>query len=93
MVVYVTYGKSISGIHDEYVTGSEFALEGISKAMIPGFFWIEYLPFLQHLPKWVPGQTWRREVEKYLPVVRKMIDQPFYEVKAAMVRCFANKIR
>ena len=83
--MYITYGKRISGIHDEYVTGAQFALEGLNLSMIPGMFWIEYLPFFQGLPSWMPGMGWKKVVEKYSPAVLDMRDKPYLEAKADMV--------
>lgn len=92
-IISVTYGKSISGIDDEYVIIAEKSVEGLIKAAIPGEFWIEYLPFLKHIPKWVPGIRWKKFVEHYLPYIINMRDKPYHEVKAAVVSTFQVQVR
>ncbi|KAH8103605.1 CyP450 monooxygenase [Cristinia sonorae] len=83
VIFYVTYGKKITSIDDEYVTLAKVAVEALSQAVIPGACWVEYMPILKYIPSWVPGTASMKLAEKYLPYVTKMKDQPYSEVKAA----------
>lgn len=85
IIFVVTYGKKIETLEHEYVTMAEIALEGLNKSSIPGEHWVEFLPFLRFLPTWLPGTRSRRIAEHYLPFVTKMFDQPYAEIKAAVV--------
>ena len=70
---------------DEVVTSAEIAVEGGVQTTIPGAFWIEFFPLLKHIPSWVPGTGAKKFAEKYLPVVAFMREQPYLDLKMAMV--------
>ncbi len=80
------YGIQIHDLNAEYVTIAREALEGISIAGIPGTFWVEYFPVLRFIPSWVPGAAFKRFAEYYKPIVDRMIQEPFEEVKKTLVR-------
>ncbi|KAH8091048.1 cytochrome P450 [Cristinia sonorae] len=84
IIVTVTYGKRIASMDDEYVTVVQTAMEGLSKATVPGMFWIEFFPFLKHVPSWVPGMTSKKIAEWYKQFVIEMREKAFLEVKAAV---------
>ncbi|KAH8100146.1 CyP450 monooxygenase [Cristinia sonorae] len=90
VIFFVTYGKRIASMDDEYVTLAEIATDGVSQALIPGAWWIEFLPFLKHVPSWVPGTTSKKLAEKYRPHVINMINKPYEEVKVALSRGLAQ---
>ncbi|TCD61530.1 hypothetical protein EIP91_008274 [Steccherinum ochraceum] len=83
-VVEVIYGKTVSGMEDPYIIMAEKAVEGISKAHIPGIYWIDYFPLLKYIPSWAPGATSRRFAEHYAPYIRKLRDVPYDEVKTGI---------
>ena len=85
IILSIAYGKEISGLKDVYVLVAQQAMEGLSKATIAGVHLVEYLPFLQYLPSWLPGMGSMRLVEQYLPYVSDMRDKLYREVKAAVV--------
>lgn len=83
-VILTVYGK----LTDEYVTQAEKALEGISKALVPGAFWIDILPILRHLPRWFPGMNHRALIDEYRPSIVYLFDGPYFEAEAAFVSYF-----
>lgn len=85
IIFFITYGKMISSMDDEYVVVAEMAAEGGSKALMPGAYWVEFMPFLRYLPSWVPGTSFRALVDEYAPYVIAMRDKPFADVQAAIV--------
>lgn len=86
IILSIAYGKTGSASQDEYVVVAQNAMEGLSKAAVPGVHAVEYLPFLQYLPSWVPGAGSMRLVEKYLPFVSEMRGKLYKEVRTAVVR-------
>ena len=91
IIFSVTYGKKINNMDDEYVIAASKSIEGINQAAIPGRFWVEYLPFLRHIPSWVPGTYSRRFAEEHIPYVKGSVDKPYQETKDAMVLlCFSS---
>ncbi|KAH8099592.1 cytochrome P450 [Cristinia sonorae] len=79
----VTYGKQISGMDDEYVVIAHTAATGGNMLGVPGAFWIEYVPFLKWMPSWVPGATFKKVAEEYLPWVTQSKERGYNDVKAA----------
>lgn len=84
VVLYITYGKRITGMDDEYITSSQTAVQSASMAVMPGAHWYEWMPFLEHLPSWVPGTGAKRAAEKHLRSLTRMIEEPFLDVKTAL---------
>lgn len=72
-------------MNDNYVIAAEKAVDGVSIAFVPGRFWIEFLPFLQGIPRWFPGAEFKRFAEEYRAHTINMVDKPFDEIKTAMV--------
>lgn len=85
IIVRIVYGMQIQSLDDDYITLAHKAVEGLVLAVVPGAYWVEYLPFLRHIPSWVPGTSGRKLAKKYKPVVALMRDQPFEKVENAMV--------
>ncbi|TCD67847.1 hypothetical protein EIP91_011909 [Steccherinum ochraceum] len=83
-IIKVVYGTRDASRTDTYVRLAETALDAARKASVPGAFMAELLPFLRHIPSWLPGGNARRFSEKYRPSVCEMRDKPFDEVQAAM---------
>ena len=75
---------------DEFVIAAQMAMEGLSKAAVPGAYWVEFLPLLRYLPNWFPGMSFRKLVDEYLPYVSSMREDPYNHVKAAMVGRFID---
>lgn len=69
----------------EYVTAAQRAIEGFSKGLIPGAYWVEYFPILRYIPSWVPGANFKKLAEEYVPHVMAATFKPYNEVKEAMV--------
>ncbi|THH28546.1 hypothetical protein EUX98_g5640 [Antrodiella citrinella] len=80
----ITYGKSIPSMDDEIVIAAERAMEGLSIITTPGAFWVEYFPFLRHIPSWVPGATASKLADEFKPYISTARNKPFGEVETAM---------
>lgn len=79
---------------DEYVVAAKKSFEALSLGTIPGIYLVEYFPFLKYLPGWFPGMNHKALVDEYLPHVGNMRDNPYVEVKAALVGVFhASSLR
>lgn len=70
---------------DPFVKMAQEGVEGFSYSMIPGIYWVEFLPFLRHLPSWIPGTASRKLADLYLPYVIDTRDKPWAETKATVV--------
>ncbi len=59
-IVKVVYGLELAETDPE-AARIEKMLEGL-QALTPGKYLVEFLPFLQHVPGWVPGTGFQREL-------------------------------
>lgn len=46
---------NIDTMDHEYIHLAHDALTFAAVIRVPGFFWVEFFPFLRYLPDWVPG--------------------------------------
>ena len=80
----------VKDMDDEYVMLAQLAMEGLSEGHVPGRYWVEYFPVLQHIPRWFPGTGFRKVAEKFRPYVENMTFKPFDDVIQAMVSAFTS---
>jgi len=81
IILEVTYGMKFKSMQDDYNQAAAKVSEGLTIAKVPGAFWVEFMPFLKHLPHWVPGTSFHKVADYYRPYAMKMRDQPFDMVK------------
>ncbi len=82
----VAYGIKVSGMDNEYVQITHMAMSSLTLTKRPGIFWVDYFPFLRHVPAWVPGATGRKLSNFAKPLVYAMRDRPYAAVKSDYVR-------
>lgn len=78
-ILSVTYGVDVRPEHDPNIERSNKALANFSDAAISGIFLVDILPFLKHVPSWMPGAGFKRFAEKSLPDTLDMMNTPFHE--------------
>lgn len=80
------FGKSVLqtvyGFEDETTLDYFMAMnQGVSEATlsvgIPGTWWIDFLPWLKHVPSWMPGATFRKQAAHFRKSVIGAIEEPF----------------
>ena len=86
VIVEVLYGKTLSGPDDEYIHVSQRWAEGFDAASVPGRYWVEYFPFLRHIPGWVPGTATKQLVQKYGQCTARLRNDAYDEFKKSLVR-------
>ncbi|TFK68106.1 cytochrome P450 [Pluteus cervinus] len=81
IVMSVTYGLPVDTPEDLYITEAEETMEMITKATLPGAFLVDLLPWLKHLPSWLPfnriheiGMAGRKQIYN-------MVNRPYEHVK------------
>ena len=84
-IMRVVYGIEIDEEPVDYLKMAEDTMTIFSKAFQPGKHLIETLPFLRHLPSWIPGASVKRDGEAWRPVVWKLVEEPWKYAMAAMV--------
>ncbi|KAM5539711.1 hypothetical protein V8D89_006524 [Ganoderma adspersum] len=83
-IMRVVYGIEVDEEPVDYLKIAEDTMTIFSEAFQPGKFLIETLPFLRHLPSWIPGATVKRKGVAWRPVVWKLVEEPWKFVMAAM---------
>ncbi|KAI0693292.1 cytochrome P450 [Cerioporus squamosus] len=59
-IVKILYGLDVAEKNDKYIAMMEKNLEA-GEAFIPGTYYVEFLPFLQYIPAWVPGAGFQKD--------------------------------
>ncbi|EJF59311.1 cytochrome P450 [Dichomitus squalens LYAD-421 SS1] len=81
IILSVTYGLSVSTADSEYISHAEDTMHMISKATVPGAFLADLLPWMKHLPSWVPFQ---QEAKQGREMIERLVTKPFEHVKREM---------
>ncbi|KAI0693294.1 cytochrome P450 [Cerioporus squamosus] len=59
-IIKIIYGLDVADKNDQYIAMMEKILEG-GEAFVPGRYYVEFLPFLRHIPGWVPGAGFQKD--------------------------------
>ena len=77
--------------HDITHTWVDILTESVaifSEISHPGKYLVESFPWLQSMPRWLPGTGWQKDVLKWQKPVSTVRDQPFNLAKEAMVSSY-----
>ena len=85
-ILDVVYGIEITSTNDELVKLIAESLEILGESKIPGKYWVDFMPFLQYIPWWVPGAASAKFAARSRPVVEESVDKPFNYALNAKVR-------
>ncbi|EMD36534.1 hypothetical protein CERSUDRAFT_66107 [Gelatoporia subvermispora B] len=61
LIIRVVYGIK----DDSLVSLNQTAMEHVAETMNPGSFWVDIMPFLKHVPSWLPGAGFRRKANEW----------------------------
>ncbi|KII85530.1 hypothetical protein PLICRDRAFT_178586 [Plicaturopsis crispa FD-325 SS-3] len=90
MIMKISYGIDVSERNDRYITMAEEAADSVVKAGMPGTYWVDIMPFLKHVPAWVPGAGFQRKAAQWKEVVDEFQDRPYRNVKDALAKGVAQ---
>ncbi|KAI0659781.1 O-methylsterigmatocystin oxidoreductase [Cubamyces menziesii] len=63
---------------------------GLSEAFEHGAFIVELLPWLRHVPNWVPGTAWKKRLVRWKAQYSALVETPFQLAQEAMARGVAE---
>ncbi|EPQ51236.1 cytochrome P450 [Gloeophyllum trabeum ATCC 11539] len=87
-ILRISHGYSLSDEHDPIVDVVEKATGQLSMLLVPGAFMVDILPFLKHLPQWLPKLQFQKTAEHWAQTLKVMVDLPFEFVKQQIdARC------
>ena len=58
---------------------------GFSRASEPGAYFVDTIPWLKHIPDWIPGLRWKKELREMRKSREDLYDVPFGYVMEEMV--------
>ncbi|KAH9886458.1 O-methylsterigmatocystin oxidoreductase [Cubamyces lactineus] len=73
----VVYGIAVTVEDDPYISLAENATKVFTEITVPGRFIVELLPFIRHLPSWLPGMGFKRVAANWCEDVRALRNVPF----------------
>ncbi|KAH9894042.1 cytochrome P450 [Cubamyces lactineus] len=57
---------------------------GFSEVFMPGSFFVEFIPWLRHVPAWFSGTGWQKKAQLWREQADVMLDDPYNLAKDAM---------
>ncbi|KAF7968957.1 hypothetical protein HWV62_28806 [Athelia sp. TMB] len=80
-----TYGMAAEKDRDPYIHAAGVLIHSASDSLTPGRYLVEILPWMKHVPAWIPGASFHTTAREGNKVVEAATSAPFERVKAAMV--------
>ncbi|CAE6356947.1 unnamed protein product [Rhizoctonia solani] len=71
------YGYEALSSNDELVGIVDAANAGLCHSALPGNFFVNVVPWLQHVPSWLPGAGWKRQAHRWREEKERMLHTPF----------------
>ncbi len=84
-IVKILYGLDVAEKNDKYIAMMARALEG-GEAFVPGKYYVEFLPFLRHIPAWVPGAGFQKDFARWRHAAEWVRSTMVEKTKEGMVR-------
>ncbi|KAI0772409.1 O-methylsterigmatocystin oxidoreductase [Trametes elegans] len=85
-ILTAVHGLPPKDVTYHYVDILNNSEDGIDETFAPGAHLVEFLPWLQYLPAWLPGQGWRKKLPEWQAQADAIRDQPYCAAKAALGR-------
>ncbi|KAL0957041.1 hypothetical protein HGRIS_003141 [Hohenbuehelia grisea] len=91
VILSLVYDYDVKRADDEFVTLAEKALNALEdKAMYPGVLAVHGLQFLEYLPSWFPGASYKRAVDAKIALSKKVREMPLKILKDKLAASTAN---
>ncbi|EJT97961.1 cytochrome P450 [Dacryopinax primogenitus] len=83
-IMRIVYGYELAPENDPLLRHANMVMEDFSQACAPGRWIVDVLPFLKHVPEWMPGAGFQKIAKKWWLDVDRMYRAPFELVKQRM---------
>ncbi|KAI0264172.1 cytochrome P450 [Gloeopeniophorella convolvens] len=84
LIMALTYGYDLKAPDDEMILAPIEINNTLSKLVLPGAVLVNTLPFLRHIPSWVPWFSYEPLARKGRDMSQRTLNKPVYFVKNAM---------
>ncbi|KAF9498666.1 cytochrome P450 [Pleurotus eryngii] len=81
----ITHGYETREANDPFIELADKATKQFSLATAPGGWMVDFIPWLRHVPDWVPGTEFKQKAKAWSCTLNAMVDQPFEFVRKQMV--------
>ncbi|KAF8598010.1 cytochrome P450, partial [Ceratobasidium sp. AG-I] len=78
------YGYEVTSANDRLIEVIETAVRQASRAVSPGSFIVNFMPWLQYVPVWFPGAGWKRKAQAWRADKDEMLHVPYNWTKNQM---------
>ncbi|KIY70825.1 cytochrome P450 [Cylindrobasidium torrendii FP15055 ss-10] len=85
-ILRVVHGYKAEIQHDKFITQAEIAMGEFNEGLEPGRYLVNILPFLRHLPEWVPGTAFFRNARRYRENLNNLMLPPVQLVQEQLKR-------
>ena len=90
VILDATFDLQIEGLSNPYVLNAEEVMQGFSRGIIFGSFWVDFAPFMipvmKYVPSWVPGAGYKKEADGWRAAGKFMQYNAYEKVKSDLVR-------
>ncbi|KAJ4490596.1 cytochrome P450 [Lentinula aciculospora] len=80
IILRISHGYEVGEGDDPFVTLADKATEQFALSTAPGFL-VNLVPFLQYLPDWFPGASFKQTAKEWSATLNEMVDLPYDHVK------------
>ncbi|EGN99056.1 hypothetical protein SERLA73DRAFT_168607 [Serpula lacrymans var. lacrymans S7.3] len=84
IILSISYGYDVQGDHDPWVKMADNLLSQFSEMTVAGAYLVDFLPFLKHVPEWVPGASFQKTAKEYKATLYQAVDGLHQFVKDQM---------
>ncbi|KAF8661199.1 hypothetical protein AX16_001479 [Volvariella volvacea WC 439] len=81
LILLISYGIQVKSEADPFVKLPLEPLAGIAEAIVPGRFLVDALPWLKHVPSWMPFAGFQRKASQWKKATTDMVEIPFHAAK------------
>lgn len=93
IIIRSAYGATDPTYNQGLIDDGETLIEGFTELAIPGRLLVNLIPALRHVPDWFPGTGWKKVLATLGVRSRRIVTQPFDDVKARVVSQTRSRVR
>ena len=80
-----SYGIDDMNQNELFIHNAESIVSAFGDSIAPGKYLVNILPFLRHVPEWVPGAGFQKTFKKVVEITRTAVALPYREAKIGLV--------
>ncbi|KAF7378306.1 Cytochrome P450 [Mycena sanguinolenta] len=84
IMVSAAYGIDALSANGRYIALGKAATKSFTDALVPGRYFVEFIPILKYVPEWFPGARFKRKAREGRLLSQSLRDIPFTETKHKM---------